>query len=314
MLNITDKNTVLSILTDSLGSCTNLSKGELQFSCPFCNHHNPRLQVNINTQKWHCWVCNSGGNKMTSMLRKLDVPYSVIGKIRDIYGDVKLRNPSDAEDTTVIYISLPEGFISLSTEPSGFNPEYKQAMAYLSNRGIGLKEIVKYNIGYCTEGTYARRVIIPSYDEDGKLNYFVSRSYYANEKLKYKNPPITKNIVCFESQIDWKQPIILCEGVFDAIAIRRNAIPLLGKFPSKQLMERIFLRGVKQLTIALDNDALKDALKIADYLNRQGITVRMLKTSDKDASEMGYEEFYKQLNTTRQFSSEELLLMKIQGL
>jgi hypothetical protein len=74
-------------------------------------------------------------------------------------------------------------------------------MFYLSQRGITIKQIVKYNIGYCKDGLYSRRVIIPSYNSDGQLNYFVSRSYYPDEKMKYKNPPISKNVICLESQI-----------------------------------------------------------------------------------------------------------------
>jgi DNA primase len=187
-------------------------------------------------------------------------------------------------------------------------------MFYLTQRGIGIKEIIKYNIGYCKEGLYSRRVIIPSYDLNGQLNYFVSRSYYSEEKMKYKNPPISKNIIAFESQVNWNEPIILCEGVFDAITIKRNAIPLLGKFPSKILVEKIFMSGVSDIIISLDNDAINEALKAAEYFRKQGINVKMMYLRDKDASDMGYDKFYEELNKTKEFSSEELLLNKINSL
>jgi DNA primase len=213
-----------------------------------------------------------------------------------------------------VFIQLPKEFVSLSESPKGFNPEYKHAMFYLTQRGIGMKEIIKYNIGYCKEGLYSRRVIIPSYDLNGQLNYFISRSYYTEEKMKYKNPPISKNIIVFESQINWNEPIILCEGVFDAITIKRNAIPLLGKFPSKQLVEKIFMSGVSDIVISLDNDAINEALKAAEYFRKQGINVKMMYLRDKDASDMGYEKFYEELTKTKEFSSEELLLSKINSL
>jgi len=161
---------------------------------------------------------------------------------------------------------------------------------------------------------YSRRVIIPSYDLNGQLNYFISRSYYTEEKMKYKHPPISKNIIAFESQINWNEPIILCEGVFDAITIKRNAIPLLGKFPSKQLVEKIFMSGVSDIVISLDNDAINEALKAAEYFRKQGINVKMMYLRDKDASDMGYEKFYEELTKTKEFSSEELLLNKINSL
>jgi DNA primase len=132
--------------------------------------------------------------------------------------------------------------------------------------------------------------------------------------MKYKNPPISKNVICFDSQVNWNEPIILCEGVFDAITIKRNAIPLLGKFPSKQLVEKIFMSGVSDIVISLDNDAINEALKAADYFRNQGIHVKMMYLRDKAASEMGYTNFYEELKKTKEFSSNELLLNKIMSL
>ena len=313
MLKQTDKNIVVSTLSNTLGSYLTLKGNELAFYCPFCNHHKQKLQVNTETQKWHCWTCNSGGKKLTSLLRKLDVDRKTISIIREIYGDSNWT-PQQEDADTKVFISLPKEFISLSEEPKGFNPEYKNAIYYLTQRGITMKDIIKYNIGYCKEGLYSQRVIIPSYNSDGSLNYFVSRSYYPENKMKYKNPPISKNIICFESQVNWKEPIILCEGVFDAITIKRNAIPLLGKFPSKQLVEKIFMSGVNNIIISLDNDAMSEALKAAEYFRKNGINVRMMYLKDKDAADMGYENFYEELKKTKEFNSEELLLMKINQL
>ena len=313
MLSLNDKNKVTSILSNTLGSHSTLRGNELAFYCPFCNHHKQKLQVNTETQKWHCWTCNSGGKKLTSLLRKLDVDKNTISIIREIYGDSNYNLQQDDLETKV-YISLPKEFKSLNEPPKGFNPEYKQVINYLTQRGITQKEIIKYNIGYCEDGLYTRRVIIPSYDSNGLLNYFVSRSYYQDEKMKYKNPPISKNIICFESQVNWKQPIILCEGVFDAITIKRNAIPLLGKFPSKQLVEKIFMSGVNNIIISLDNDAINEAMKAAEYFRKNGINVKMMYLKDKDASEIGYTKFYEELTKTKEFTSEELLLNKINSL
>ena len=313
MLKSTDKNIVISTLSNALGSYSSLKGNELAFYCPFCNHSKQKLQVNTETQKWHCWTCNSGGKKLTSLLKKLDVDRKTISIIREIYGDTNY-NPQTEDADTKVFIQLPKEFISLSDEPKGFNPEYRHAIHYLTQRGISKKEIIKYNIGYCTEGLYAKRVIIPSYLSDGQLNYFVSRSYYPEEKMKYKNPPISKNVICLESQINWNEPIILCEGVFDAITIKRNAIPLLGKFPSRQLVEKIFMSGVTDIVISLDNDAINEALKAGEYFRKQGINVTMMYLRDKDAADMGYDKFYEELGKANTFSPEELLLNKIKNL
>jgi len=313
VLKVNDKNTVITTLSNALGNYSILKGNELAFYCPFCNHSKQKLQVNTETQKWHCWTCNSGGKKLTSLLKKLDVDRKTISIIREIYGDSNY-NPKLEDVDTKVYIQLPKEFISLGESPKGFNPEYKHAMHYLTQRGVGIKDIIKYNIGYCKEGLYGQRIIIPSYNSDGSLNYFVSRSYYPENKMKYKNPPISKNIICFESQVNWSEPIILCEGVFDAITIKRNAIPLLGKFPSRNLVEKIFMSGVSDIIISLDSDAINEALKAAEYFRKQGINVKMMYMEDKDASEIGYKKFYEQLKKTKEFSSEELLLNKINSL
>ena len=313
MLKQTDKNIIISTLSNTLGSYSSLKGNELAFYCPFCNHHKQKLQVNTETQKWHCWTCNSGGKKLTSLLKKLDVDRKTISIIREIYGDSNY-NPQLEDADTKVFISLPKEFKPLNEVPSGFNPEYKHAIHYLTKRGITEKDIIKYNIGYCTEGLYSRRVIIPSYNSDGTLNYFVSRSYYPEEKMKYKNPPISKNVICFDSQVNWNEPIILCEGVFDAITIKRNAIPLLGKFPSRILVEKIFMSGITDIIISLDNDAINEALKAAEYFRKNGIHVKMMYLKDKDAADMGYEKFYEELKEAKEFSSEELLLNKINSL
>ncbi|NQX84287.1 MAG: hypothetical protein HRS57_03760, partial [Mycoplasmataceae bacterium] len=115
----------------------------------------------------------------------------------------------------------------------------KHALDYLQKRNVTEQDILKYNIGYCDSGMYSNRIIIPSYDVDGKLNFFVGRDFY-NSKMKYRNSPTTKDIIGFDLFINWDEPIVLCEGVFDAIAIKRNAIPLFGKTILSILMKKIY--------------------------------------------------------------------------
>ena len=81
MLNSTDKNKVTNALSTSLGSYSVLRGNELAFYCPFCNHHKQKLQVNLESQNWHCWTCNSGGKKLTSLLKKLDVDRKTISMV-----------------------------------------------------------------------------------------------------------------------------------------------------------------------------------------------------------------------------------------
>jgi hypothetical protein len=129
---------------------------------------------------------------------------------------------------------------------------------------------------------------------------------------KYKNPPINKNIVPFELFVNWSSPLVLCEGPFDALAIKRNAIPLLGKHLQENLMKRIVTSTVKQIYIALDKDAMKDALRFAELLLNEGKEVYLVDLDEKDPSEMGFENFTNLIQNTYPLTTYDLMAKKIE--
>lgn len=311
MLSSRNKTIVIGVLDNTLGVGSSLKGNEQAHHCPFCHHYKKKLQINLETQNWHCWVCDSKGRTIQSLLRKLNVDIRDIQKIRDIYGD---DAPNIKNDEFVIKLQLPSEFKSLSKPPKGFNPNYKQALHYLSVRGIGVNEILKYNIGYCSDGLYGGRVIIPSYDCNGELNYFVARSYYEDNTMKYKNPPVSRNVIVFENQINWNQPLILVEGVFDAFSVKRNVIPLLGKFFPTKLKDKIFEMGVKEVTIMLDSDAVDDSTKHAQFLQNNGIKVKNIIPSDKDAGDMGFDKVNELIKDAEETGWDTLVLTKLKNL
>ena len=281
---------LITLLEKVLYKSYQMKNGEHAFHCPFCNHHKKKLQVNTETQKWHCWVCNKGGHKIGILLRKINAPKQIISEVLKILGDYKSVS-KEKEEVTEYNVSLPHCYKPLWKKST--DPLYKNAIHYLKGRGIGPADILRYSIGYCTSNGYSNRIIIPSYDADGKLNYFIARDMFPNSKFKYKNPPMSKDTVCFELFINWNEPIVLCEGAFDAISIRRNAIPLLGKFPSKTLVKRLVEKKVKTIYVALDEDAKKDAIKLSKFLMDYGISTYLLNMDGKDPSELGFKNFWK---------------------
>jgi len=285
MISPKNKLTVINVLDDVLGIGTSLRGNEQSHHCPFCHHHKKKLQINLTTQKWHCWVCNSKGRRIASLLRKLNADQSALDKIYGIYGDEGVTYEAEEE---YVELKLPEEFKQLYYRPKSINPIYSQARSYISRRGISSDDLIKYNIGYCEGGLYGGRVIIPSYNADGKLNYFVARSFYDNERMKYKNPPVSRNVIMFENHINWEEPIVLVEGVFDAFSVKRNAIPILGKFIPKKLMDAIFQRGVTDLYLMLDNDAIEDSVKYANYFLRNGIKVKHIIPEETDFGDLGF--------------------------
>jgi DNA primase len=170
---------------------------------------------------------------------------------------------------------------------------------------------MKYNIGYCTEGLYKNMIIIPTYDANGKLNYFTGRSFEKDPYVKYRNPQVSRDVIPNEHFINWDIPIILCEGLFDAIAIKRNVIPLLGKNIQNNLMKKIVTSLVDKIYIALDRDAIKQALRFCEMLLAEGKEVYLVDLQDKDPSEMGFENFTKLIHTTKPLTYYNLMERKL---
>ncbi len=185
--------------------------------------------------------------------------------------------------------------------------------AYLQKRGVTEEDILKYNIGYCETGKYANSVIVPSYNKSGQLNYFISRSFEKEPGRKYNAPSCNKNeLIGLEYYINWKVPVILCEGIFDAIALKRNAVPLFGKTIPRALMLKLVENDVKTVYLALDNDALKQSIEYAQKLLDHGKDVYLIELEGKDPSDIGFENITKYLHRAKQLTFSDLLLKKMQ--
>jgi len=302
------KFSVISLLESIMGRGKINSNDNIAFHCPFCHTTKKKMEVNIVSQYWHCWVCNAAGRKLPILFRKLNVQREKIAKLVELLDDVEWKPTKTTTDTPVLH--LPEGYRPL-WELQEMSPEFRNAIHYLKGRGIGIHDILKYRIGYCRKGSYKGKIIIPSYDANGSLNYFVARAYYTEDKWKHKNPPASKDIVGFELHINWNMPIILVEGAFDAITIKRNVIPLFGKTISNTLKKRIVEKGVRKIYICLDLDARKQALETAQYFMSNGLDVYFVDITGKDPSDLGFEKITNILNMTEKMSEIELMEQKI---
>lgn len=296
------------IIDEHLGSSINHRKeGEVSYYCPFCNHYKPKLQVNLTTQKWHCWVCDNKGQTIGSLLKKSNAPYQSFVKIKEIYGESKFTNKNDFAREVV---GLPEHYKPLYITQS--TPDYKNALHYaLSVRKLTPMDILRYQVGYCEEGPYAGMLIIPSFNEANMINYYVGRSYYANATITHKNPPVSKDIIGFENQVNWKEPIVIVEGAFDAVSTKRNAIPLFGKKILSNLRSKILTEKVEKLYLALDKDAFKDSIKEVEYFLNNGVDVYMLHFPGKDPNEIGYTSMVEAINTAKKVDFFDLIKYKM---
>jgi len=282
-------------------------KDEYMYWSPFISHHKPKLQINISTGKWHCWVSNVGGRNLFQLLKKVGATKEQFSELSELVDDLPRYKPTEDKSESV---RLPKEYKPLWN--GGDSIVKRHALSYLYRRDITDADILKYDIGYCDSGLYSNRIIIPSYDSDGKLNFFVGRDFY-NGNMKYRNSPTTKDIIGFDLFINWDEPIILCEGVFDAMAFKRNTIPLFGKTVMNNLMKKIIESRVKTLYLALDKDATTDAVEITEQFMNHGIDVRMMNFEEKDPSETGFQRLLYLIDRTRKTKFSDLMKVRLNG-
>ena len=261
-------------------------ENEYMWWSPFVNHHKPKLQVNIKNGKWHCWVSGQGGHNLFQLFKKVNATKKQYQELNELSDNFSFEYvPTKQENKEV---KLPDEYKPMWTKSN--SPTYKHALKYLQSRGVSQDDMIKYSIGYCEDGLYSNRIIIPSYDNEGKLNFFIGRDIF-DSKLKYRNSPTPKDINGFELFVNWEEPILLVEGALDAITSKVNSIPLFGKTIMNNLKRKILEKKVKTLYVALDNDAVKDSMKIVEELMNEGIKVHMIKLTEKDPNDIGYEKF-----------------------
>jgi hypothetical protein len=291
---------------------------QLQVNCPRCQERDglpypdDKFNLEINTAKrmFRCWKCEEP--RFSGSLGKLIRLYGshsdyelyksygggVIGFYDEYSDDIK---PSE--------VFLPEEMILFANMDSR-NLDHFEAYNYLVNeRKISRDIILKYRLGFCTTGRYAKRIIIPSYDVNGDVNYFVSRTYDKSvKKGKYDNPKSDKSRIIFnEGFINWDSTIYLVEGVFEMLSFPVNSIPLLGKDISNTLYMEL-KKYLPNVVILLDPDAYKNAINIYYTIQNiyigceEKVKIVKLKTNedlDELRTNYGINEVIKTLRTAR---------------
>lgn len=276
---------IISILESFLGDHRkhNEDSGQISFDCPACSWDKgmPRgdgkgnLEINYHKDVYKCWVCKDTNDMYGSVLNLI----KRYGNPK-ILKDYKLFKPDigiNAEYKKHVILTLPEGFKFLKN-CTDRDYKYPLAKAYLTERGITDDIIDKFNVGYTTQGHFFNRIIFPSYDENGVLNYFIAR-WFAKEKTKMKYLNLTdvekQSIIFNEKLINWDATIYLVEGVTDHIVVP-NSIPLLGKFISDLLFQKLYDNANANIVVLLDADAYEDAELLHKKLNVGHLKDRIL--------------------------------------
>ena len=303
----------LKILSNILGS-PHIRGQENLFNCPKCDHQKKKLSINIEKNVFKCWVCDWSGKNIYRIVKRygtVDNRYTW----KSFDDQLEIEKFSDKlfsrkEDTNTVKLSLPREFISLANK--NLPNTSMIPLNYLKSRGIDKNIITKWKMGYCPTGKYSGRILIPSFDEDGDINYFVTRSYDKNWK-KYLNPNVSKDMIFNHPYIDFDKDVVLVEGVFDATKVGQNAIPLLGSTLNEN--SKLFYEIVKNdstVYLALDPDAHKKTSKIVSLFLKYDIQVFVIDVQPfSDVGEMTQQQFLQRKQTAVLLNINNYLLSKI---
>lgn len=291
------------------------SRSNMKYVCP--NHvSNPpgkrKLEIDFHTDengfnKYACHVCGFRGKTLSSLFRKLNVSEQVMKQL-----NMLITHDGTKEFKYDKFSGLlPEDYVFLPDAPKT-SIAAKHARYYLKKRGVTNEDIYRLSIGYCDDGQYDGRIIIPSYDKDSKINFYVGRGWDDNCYPKYIYPEVSRDIVFNDLFINWNEPLILVEGPLDIISVKRNVIPLLGKSITDELMKKIITSKNKKIFMCLDGDALKKSLQHCETLMSYGKKLYLIEMAeDEDPSNMGFEKFTKLLSKAEVLDMSKIMELKL---
>lgn len=265
------------------------SKQQFQFCCPHCREENggiPDGKYNLEVQLsssglvYKCWkCCDTDGThgKLSKLLKKYggarlykEYKEELDNLVKSRLYDINAFSGQTLNDEET-FVHLPDTYQRITDITKCTD---KRIGAYLKSRKIDQSIIDLYKIGYTTwdEPDYymRNRIVVPSYDEFGDLNYWSARDFTGKAKAKYKNCSDEKKEIIFqESLIDWDSDVILCEGTFDSIYFP-NCISLLGKTLTNdcKLYHTLKEKAKGKVIICLDADTdISETKKIYNLLN-----------------------------------------------
>ena len=284
----------------------NIGEGWLGIqNCPFCGDSRFHLGVNKKAGIFSCWVCKEGGT-MIKLIKELEgISYKKAHQlyenfcIFDITPKTPLEliigvaqndrvDPNQTIKRQVTTFLLPPSILPLKIALK----RYEQLFKYIVGRGFTEEDVENWGEAYyCFAGKFQYRIIFPIYLNGVLVNY-VGRTIVKNP-TRYLNCNNSEAILpikdCLFNYDSWKykEPVVICEGIFDVLKIRKfTNYSTVGLFGKQISIHQLFLLKEKQPTkvwLFLDRDAWSDSFKImVEIQNLVGCKTEILVPDFKD--------------------------------
>ena len=274
---------------------------EISVRCPFCGKAGKsKMCIIIETDVYHCWVCDEKGRGLGKLIKK--VAPQKLQEYNEQYRSTK--SPAQKIEEQIPDISLPEDFALLAGNDF-LDPDGRQILKYATSRGFTKSKLWKFRVGYSKENQWRRRLILPSFDEDGELNFITGRAIDKANTFRYKNESVSRNTVVYnEIDVDFSRGLVLVEGPLDLIKVPYNATCLLGS--SLNTESRLFHQIAKNQTpviLLLDPDVKKKVFRIADLLSDFSVDVKVnFPPEGKDINDLREDEVEHLIKTAQQYT------------
>jgi len=278
----------------------------LDVRCPICaprDNTKRKLSIHVDDDRSHCWTCGWKSHTLAPLIKKYGTREQLAEYCEKYMPLTSSGVKKQILDAPVVEkLALPSDFKLLALMPS-HDPDARAVKNYVRSRGITDRDIWYFKLGCSDELRWRRRVIIPSFDSNGELNYYVGRAIDRFRWPKYDNPNTEKLPIIFnELNVDWKKELVLCEGVFDLMKCPDNAVPLLGSdLHEESALFNMIVANNTPVALALDADMrVKKTPKIARKLAAYDVSVRVVHM-DSDPGDMSRAAFREALNAAKEF-------------
>ena len=294
-----------------------LSRDERHYDirCPICAPMDPKkrkLSIRVEDEANHCWTCGWGSRSIAPLVRKY-CDRSVFEEYKRLFGVVE-RKRDDTVTEQPTGIVLPPDYKLLALSARSRDPNVRDVYKYAVSRGITDDIMWRYKLGASDEYRWRRRVIVPSFDATGELNYMTARAIDDNRYPRYDNLDVKRNEVVFnELMIDWTREVILCEGPFDMLKCGDNSLPLLGSSlsPESLTFDRLIVNETP-VVVSLDNDKVPESHHLARTLTEYKLRVKVLDLGEwKDPGSMDPSQFRQLLAFAKEFNWQDTTRMKL---
>ena len=262
---------------------------EAEFFSPFVSHHKPKLSVNLLSDSWQCWISGNKGKKLLYVMKQAGATREQLQYYIDTFKPKGISHLSNRYDGDAIDLVFPESYVALVNCKNSFVGE--RAWKYLLGRGVSELDILRYKIGLCTKGEFEERIIFPSFDKKGNLNFYTGRASWGH----YRNVSVPKgyknSIILNEMNIDWSLPLVITEGFIDLYKSVPNTVPVFGStLHDESLLFETIVHKCKEVVLAFDQDAWKKQDRVAKLLNSYDIFVSQMQLTKDDLGEQTKEE------------------------